>query len=129
MGQQQLLLIVLGTIVVGIAVAVGMNQFSSSSVEANRDQLISDLNFLSVVAQAYYKKPASYGGGGNSYTGWEFPDYFKNYESGKIKAKIKKKGNEVKITATGTEIGMDGKKVVKVEIKVKPTGIKIKIKN
>ena len=129
MGQQQLLLIVLGTIVVGIAVAVGMNQFSSSSVEANRDQLISDLNFLSVVAQAYYKKPASYGGGGNSYTGWEFPEYFKNYEAGKIKVKIKKKGNEVKITAAGTEIGMDGQKVVKVEIKVKPTGIKIKIKN
>ena len=129
MGQQQLLLIVLGTIVVGIAVAVGMNQFSSSSVEANRDQLISDLNFLSIVAQAYYKKPASYGGGGNSYTGWEFPEYFKNYEAGKIKVKIKKKGNEVKITAAGTEIGMDGKKVVKVEIKVKPTGIKIKIKN
>ena len=129
MGQQQLLLIVLGVIVVGIAVAVGMNQFSTSAGEANRDQLISDLNFLSIVAQAYYKKPASYGGGGNSYTGWEFPDYFKNYESGKIKAKIKKKGDEVKITATGTEIGMDGKKMVKVEIKVKPTSIKIKIKN
>ena len=129
MGQQQLLLIVLGVIVVGIAVAVGMNQFSTSAGEANRDQLISDLNFLSIVAQAYYKKPASYGGGGNSYTGWEFPDYFKNYEAGKMKAKIKKKGNEVKITATGTEIGMDGKKMVKVEIKVKPTSIKIKIKN
>ena len=91
MGQQQLLLIVLGTIVVGIAVAVGMNQFSSSSVEANRDQLISDLNFLSVVAQAYYKKPASYGGGGQSCAGWEFPEYFKNYEAGKIKAKINKR--------------------------------------
>ena len=129
MGQQQLLLIALGVIVVGIAVAVGMNQFSTSAAEANRDQLISDLNFLSVVAQGYYKKPASYGGGGNSYTGWEFPDYFKNYVAGKIKAKIKKKGNEVKLTATGTEIGMDGKKIVKVEIKVKPTSIKIKIKN
>ena len=128
MGQQQLLLIALGIIVVGIAVAVGMNQFSTSAVEANRDRLISDLNFLSVVAQAYYKKPASYGGGGQSFTGWEFPDYFKNYESGKIKAKIKKGGNEVKIIATGTEIGVDGKKV-KIEAKVKPTSITIKIKN
>ena len=128
MGQQQLLLIALGIIVVSIAVAVGMNQFSTSAVEANRDRLISDLNFLSVVAQAYYKKPASYGGGGQSFTGWEFPDYFKNYESGKIKAKIKKGGNEVKITATGTEIGVDGKKVT-IEAKVKPTSITIKIKN
>ena len=39
MGQQQLLLIVLGVIVVGIAVAVGMNQFSTSATEANRDGL------------------------------------------------------------------------------------------
>ena len=64
MSQQQLLLIALGIILVGISIAVGMNQFSSSAVEANQDRLISDLNFLSVVAQAYYKMPASYGGGG-----------------------------------------------------------------
>ncbi len=128
MGQQQLLLIALGIIVVGIAVVVGINQFSTSAAEANRDQLISDLNFLSVVAQAYYKKPASYGGGGLSFTGWEFPEYFKNYEAGKIKVVIIKNGNEVKIMATGTEKGRDGKKV-KVDAKVKPTSFTIEIKN
>ena len=129
MGQQQLYLLVLAIILVGIAVVVGMDQFSTSVAEANRDQLISDLNFLSVVAQGYFKKPASYGGGDQSFTGWEFPEYFKDYESGKIKAKIKKKGNEVTIKATGTEIGRDGKKVVKIEAKVKATSFKIKIKN
>ena len=91
MGQQQLYLLVLAIISVGIAVAAGMNQFSTSAAEANRDQLILDLNFLSVAAQGYYKKPASYGGGGQSFTGWEFPEYFKDFESGKIKAKIKKR--------------------------------------
>ena len=35
MSQQQLLLIALGIILVGISIAVGMNQFSSSAVEAN----------------------------------------------------------------------------------------------
>ncbi len=35
MSQQQLLLIALGIILVGIAIAVGMNQYSSSAVEAN----------------------------------------------------------------------------------------------
>ena len=129
MSQQQLLLIALGIILVGISIAVGMNQFSSSAVEANQDRLISDLNFLSVVAQAYYKMPASYGGGGQSFTGWEFPEYFKNYESGKIKANISLRGDVIKITATGTEIGMDGKKKVEIELKVKPTIIKIKINN
>ncbi|MCH7965525.1 MAG: hypothetical protein IH950_08640 [Bacteroidetes bacterium] len=129
MGFQQLLLILLGTIVVIIAIVIGINLFATSAVETNRDQLISDLNYLSADAQAYYKKQTEYGGGGQSFTGWEFPEYFKNYEAGKIKAKIKKKGNEVKITATGTEIGMDGKKIVKIEVKVKPTSITIKIKN
>ncbi len=85
MGQQQLHLLVLAIILVGIAVAVGIDQFSTSTAEANRDILISDLSFLSVVAQSYYKKSASYGGGGQSFTGWEFPEYFKDYESGKIK--------------------------------------------
>ena len=113
----------------GIAVAVGMNQFSTSAAEANRDQLILDLNFLSVAAQSYYKKQASYGGGGQSFTGLELPEYFKDYEIGKIKAKIKKKGNEVIIKATGTKIGMDGKKVVLIEAEVKATSFKIKIKN
>ncbi len=56
MGQQQLHLLVLAIILVGIAVAVGIDRFSTSTAEGNRDILISDLNFLSVVAQSYYKK-------------------------------------------------------------------------
>ena len=128
MGYQHLLLILLGTIVVIIAIVIGMNLFTTSAVETNRDQLISDLNTLSADAQIYYKKQAEYGGGNKSFTGWEIPDFYKNYESGKIKAKIKSKGNEVKITAIGTEIGRNGKKV-KIEAKVKPTSITIKIKN
>jgi len=58
----------------------------------------------------------------------EFPEYFKNYEAGKIKVVIIKNGNEVKILATGTEKGRDGKKV-KVDAKVKPTSFTIEIKN
>ncbi|MDZ7766193.1 MAG: hypothetical protein U5K00_17525 [Melioribacteraceae bacterium] len=47
MGQQQLLLIVLGVIIVGIAVVVGINVFTASSAAANRDAVISDLTNLS----------------------------------------------------------------------------------
>ena len=43
MGQQQLLLIILGVIVVGIAVAVGITMFSDSAVNANRDAMVNDL--------------------------------------------------------------------------------------
>jgi len=73
MGQQQLLLIVLGVIVVGIAVVVGINLFNANAVSSNRDGVVSDLNNLGAMAQQYYKKPASMGGGGNTFTGWSIP--------------------------------------------------------
>ncbi len=48
MGQQQLLLIILGVIIVGIAVAVGITMFKTNAVSANRDALIGDMpNFHS----------------------------------------------------------------------------------
>ena len=70
MGQQQLLLIVLGVIVVGIAVVVGINLFSANAVSANRDGVTADLTNLGAMAQQYYRKPAAMGGGGSTFTGW-----------------------------------------------------------
>jgi len=119
----------LGVIVVGIAVAVEINLFSASATETNRDELVSALTSLSAMAQEYYQKPAMLGGGNKKFKGWKIPKFYKNFESGKIKAKVNKKGNEVTITATGTAIGNDGKKKVKIEAKVKSTSFKIKILN
>lgn len=129
MGQQQLLLIALGTIVVGIAVVVGINLFSTSATDSNRDQIISVLTALGSDAQAYYKKEKLYGGGGGIYSGWEMPESFKLHDNGKkyIKAKVKK--NRVVLTGFGTEIGMNGKGKVKVRAVVRTTGISITIKN
>ena len=73
MGQQQLLLIVLGVIVVGIAVVVGINLFNANAVSSNRDGVVSDLNNLAAMAQQYFKKPTTMGGGGNSFVGWTIP--------------------------------------------------------
>ena len=63
MGQQQLLLIILGVIVVGIAVAVGITMFSDNAISANRDAVTNDLVNLASRAQQYYRRPASMGGG------------------------------------------------------------------
>jgi Tfp pilus assembly protein PilE len=68
MGQQQLLLIILGVIVVGIAVAVGITMFSDSAISANRDALTNDLVNLASRAQQFYRRPTSLGGGGNSFS-------------------------------------------------------------
>lgn len=69
MGQQQLLLIILGVIVVGIAVAVGITMFSDSAISANRDALTNDLVNLASRAQQYYRRPVALGGGGNTFSG------------------------------------------------------------
>ena len=72
MGQQQLLLIVLGVIIVGIAIAVGISMFKSNAQSSNRDQVINDLNNLAAKAQQYFRKPLSMAGGGQSFAGFAF---------------------------------------------------------
>ena len=67
MGQQQLLLIVLGVIIVGIAVVVGINLFNANAEEAAKDGVVSDCTNLGAMAQQFYKKPLAMGGGGNTF--------------------------------------------------------------
>ena len=69
MGQQQLLLIILGVIIVGIAVAVGITMFQDNAVDQNRSAVIADLTTLAAKSQQYYAKPTTLGGGGNSFSG------------------------------------------------------------
>jgi Tfp pilus assembly protein PilE len=69
MGQQQLLLLVLSVIIVGIAVVVGINMFATSAESANIEAVTNDLLHLSSMAQQYFIKPTSMGGGGESFTG------------------------------------------------------------
>jgi hypothetical protein len=68
-GQQQLMLIILSVIVVGIAVGIGISMFSDSSINANRDGLSNDLSSLASRAEQYYRRPSYLGGGGNSFAG------------------------------------------------------------
>ena len=69
MGQQQLLLIVLGTIIVGVAVIVGINMFTTGAVNAERDALLQDINNIASSAASYWRKPAALGGGARDFTG------------------------------------------------------------
>lgn len=73
MGQQQLLLIILGVIIVGIAIAVGIAMFSSGSVQANKDAIINDMNNLAANAFQWRIRPVSMGGGGGVYTNYTIP--------------------------------------------------------
>ncbi len=70
MGQQQLLLIVLGVIVVGIAVVVGINLFNANAESSTQDSIVSQGTNIGAMAQQYYKKPTAMGGGGNNFAGF-----------------------------------------------------------
>ena len=67
MGQQQLLLIILGVIVVGIAIAVGVAQFGASSTQANKDGVTSALVNIAANAYQFKIRPSSMGGGSGAY--------------------------------------------------------------
>ncbi len=85
MGQQQLLLLVLGVIIVGIAVAVGINMFSSSAVDANRNSLSSDVTHLASKAQQHFKKPTTMGGGGNDFDGFTLGSLDQTNQNGEFR--------------------------------------------
>src|SRR5512136_2787287 len=74
MGQQQLLLIIVGAIIVGIAIAVAISLFNSQASATNRDEVTNDLAQLATMAQAYYRKPKILAGGGRSFGGLRFRD-------------------------------------------------------
>ena len=73
MGQQQLLLIIAGVIIVGIAIAIGLFLFSGKSVSSNKDAIINDLMNLGQHAYRYKLRPEPLGGGGRSYVGFTLP--------------------------------------------------------
>ena len=127
MGQQQLLLIVLGVIIVGIAVVVGINLFNANATNANRDGVISDLNNLGAMAQQYYKKPTSMGGGGNTFTGWTIPTGLDSTANGTYQASVN--AQDVTIPGLGTETGDDGTNPVGAQAVVGPTAITVTVTN
>ena len=118
MGQQQLLLIILGVIVVGIAVAVGITMFSDNAVSANKDAVTNDLVNLASRAQQYYRRPTALGGGQGAFTGLSADAT----GLGKLTSKATNSngtysiltagnGTSVELQGVGTEKGTDGNSI------------------
>ncbi|MEK7727058.1 MAG: hypothetical protein AAB354_01530 [candidate division KSB1 bacterium] len=70
MGQQQLLLLVAGAIIVALAVVGGLNLFGTSTDQANKDAIVQDLMTVASVSQSWCMKPTVMGGGGGKFTGF-----------------------------------------------------------
>jgi hypothetical protein len=69
MGQQQLLLLVLAAVIVGLAVVTGINMFGQNALQANQDAIRQDLLAIASEAQSWYRRPVALGGGGNTFVG------------------------------------------------------------
>ena len=66
MGQQQLLLLVLGIVIVGLAVVAGINAFDENQQKSSEDAQTNEAFRLASDAKAWYNKPEQYDGGGNN---------------------------------------------------------------
>lgn len=102
MGNQQLLLLVLGVIIVGVAIAVALNYFRANSIDTKRDLLANECATLASQAMEHYRMPLEFGGGGRKFTGWEIPRQQRLTESGNFVATVYE--DSIIIIGTGNEI-------------------------
>lgn len=62
MGTQQILLIVLSVIIVGVAIAVGISMFNNQAYNSNKTAIASDVQSYAAQVVQYWKTPISQGG-------------------------------------------------------------------
>lgn len=105
MGQQQLILLVLSSIVVALAILVGIRMFESSAGEANQNAVLDDVLTLVTEAQKWYRRPAALGGGGRSFQNctlenlrFKSPNMHGRYELNPLSG-----GDSLEIVGTGFE--------------------------
>jgi len=111
LGQQQLLLVLLGIVVVAVSIAVAISLFKGNAIERKREILVNESHNLGSIAISYYKKPKMLGGGGRTFTGWQIPTQMVSTVNGSYSAQVSI--DNVIIVGTGTEVvtGNDSIKV------------------
>ena len=125
MGQQQLLLIVLGLVVIAIAVAIGMSLFRAHAISSKRDILTNETIDMAAQAISYYKRAREFGGGGKSFIGWQIPSQVQNTINGSyIISDVY--SDHVVLIATGTEV-VTGNDSIQVKTTVSPNGYQIEV--
>ena len=67
MGQQQLLLLIIASLIVGIAIVIGIEQYLENSKQAHQADVRDGLVTIAARAQGWYRRPASLGGGARSF--------------------------------------------------------------
>jgi len=107
MGQQQLLITILVTIIIGVATVIAINTMRSSRADANKASVRQDILMVLNDAQIYYRKSKMMGGGGNSFDGIS-PNNIVSLdpENENGTYTISGSGNTVTVDGTGTVKGV-----------------------
>jgi hypothetical protein len=115
MGQQQLLLLVITSVIVGIALVIGIEVFGSSMAKSNEDSIRHDIIEISSRLQEYYRKPSILGGGGHNFpVSLNFDDLSyqgdnqtgNTFENSNGTFTLSVESNVVTITGEGNETGV-----------------------
>lgn len=126
MGQQQLLLIILGIIIIGVAIVVSVSLFRTNAINHKRDLVTNECISLASMAIDHYKKPKIFGGGEKSFTGWKIPAVMIQTATGNFQAEVF--DNRVEITGTGNDLVTD-RDSVKVKVTVLPGEFRVLVIN
>lgn len=126
MGSQQLLLMGIIIIAIGLTVLGGMLAYNSYAESSNRDLLISGIYDLGVMAQSHFKKNEALGGGGN-FIGWKIPGELSSTRAGNFTARVR--ADRVNLVCNGKYNGLNGKSPIRVRARIDNNGIRITVIN
>ena len=123
MGSQQLLLIVVGVVIVGIMIAVGLFMFRDQAAATARDSISNDLVALATASQKYYRRPSTFGGGGNTFGGLTMSKLTTKSTNANgayllTPDPVPASATTITIVGTGVEMGNDGTSSVKLTMTV-----------
>src|SRR5690606_36526628 len=108
MGQQQLLLLVLGIVIVGLAVVVGIQAFGENQKKSNSDAMVNDGVRIASDAQAWVLKPTAFGGGDDEPDGLATDGFIKLGYTPNADGEYVNLNGTYEITATSEAITITG---------------------
>ena len=130
MGQQQLLLVILGVVIVGIAIAVGVSLFVDAAQAANRDAVTNDLYHLVELAHKHYRTPTSLSGGGNTFNNFTFPPILAENSNGTYEqVNVGHTDDHIHFEGTGIETGRDGTNPIRIEVRIEIDTVQVTAHN
>jgi len=126
MGKQQLFLVIISIIVIGLAAYASISIMKANAESSNRDHLISTLYDIGLSAQKHYMRINEQTGHGN-FIGWIIPPQYGKTESGTFVSKVN--DDTVYLAGTGNQTGRNQTTPVRVNARITYNNIKITVIN